>query len=102
MRVDLVGGHPLFNISSEPPSAVDYSCIVSDNEILVKCGSVVGTLYLDKLIGGRAGSSKCIHYSSQNKWVSPIEFESLGGKAKSGKWKQSIKTSDNVAIATFV
>ena len=32
----------------------------------------------------------------------PVEFESLGGKSKSGKWRQSIKTSNNLSIATYL
>ena len=79
----------------------------SQNEITIKCGTVVGTLYLDKLSeGGREGSAKCILYPtktpSKNRWVTPVDFEALGGRGKSGKWKQSIKTSNNVAIGAYL
>ena len=71
------------------------------NEIPVKCGAIEGSLHLDKLgagQSGREGSVKCIYCSSKSRWVTPIEFESLGGKSRSGKWKQSIKTNNNVSI----
>ena len=74
-------------------------------EIPVKCGPIEGSLCLDRLLGGptgREGSIKCIYCSTKSKWVSPIEFESLGGKSKSGKWRQSIKTSNNLSIATYL
>ena len=47
------------------------------NEIPVKCGPI-------------------------SRWVTPIEFESLGGKAKSGKWKQSVRTNNNVSISVHL
>ena len=75
------------------------------NVISVKCGSVEGSLYLDRLLGGqpgREGSTKCIYCPSKRKWVSPVEFEGLGGKSKSGKWKQSIKTGSNIAIGSHL
>ena len=77
----------------------------SQREIFVKCGPIEGSLYLDRLLGGqtgREGSIKCIYCSTKSKWVSPVEFESLGGKSKSGKWRQSIKTSNNLSIATYL
>ena len=73
----------------------------SPNKIRVWCGSIEGSLHLDKLsIGppGKEGSTKCIYCSTKSKWVTPIEFEGLGGKSKCGKWKQSIKTHSNVSI----
>ena len=77
----------------------------SQREIFVKCGPIEGSLYLDRLLGrqtGREGSIKCIYCSTKSKWVSPVKFESLGGKSKSGKWRQSIKTSNNLSIATYL
>ena len=77
----------------------------TQREILVKCGPIEGSLYLDRLLGGQTGkegSIKCIYCSTKSKWVSPVEFESLGGKSKSGKWRQSIKTSNNLSIATYL
>ena len=74
---------------SQPTNTVSQSAI-SDSEILVRCGSIEGVLHIDKLslgLSGREGSTKCIYCSTKSKWVSPIEFEGLGGKAKSGKWK---------------
>lgn len=78
---------------------------LSQSQIPVRCGSVEGHLHLDKYSGslaGREGNNKCIYCNSKSKWVSPIEFESLGGKARSGKWKQSIKTTNNISIGTFL
>ena len=49
---------------------------------------------------GKEGAVKCI--LSQDKWVTPIEFEALGGKSKSGKWKQSIRTENNVILSSFL
>ena len=52
------------------------------NVISVKCGSVEGSVYLDRLLGGqpgREGGTKCIYCPSKRKWVSPVEFEGLGG-----------------------
>ena len=75
------------------------------NEISVKCGPIEGFLHLDKLgsgHSGKEGSIKCIYCSSKSKWVTPIEFESLGGKSKSDKWKQSIKTNTNVSIGVHL
>ena len=50
----------------------------------------------------REGSVNCIYCSSESKRVTLIEFESLGGKFKSGKWKQSIKTNNNVSIGVHL
>ena len=91
---------------SAPASQASVSGQSHDqNEIPVKCGPIEGSLHLDKLGGGqsgREGSIKCIYCSSESKWVTPIEFESLGGKSKSGKWKQSIKTNNNVSIGVHL
>ena len=91
---------------SAPASQASVSGQSHDqNEISVKCGPIEGSLHLDKLGGGqsgREGSIKRIYCSSESKWVTPIEFESLGGKSKSGKWKQSIKTNNNVSIGVHL
>ena len=76
---------------SVPASQVSVTGQSHDqNEISVKCGPIEESLHLNKLGGvqsGREGSVKCIYCSSLSKWATPIEFESLGGKSKSGKWK---------------
>ena len=75
------------------------------NEIPVKCGPIEGSLHLNKLGAGQSGresSVKCIYCSSKCRWVTATEFESLGGKSKSGKWKQSIKTNNNVSIGVHL
>ena len=91
---------------SAPASQASVSGQSHDqNEIPVKCGPIEGSLHLDKLGGGqsgREGNIKCIYCSSESKWVTPIEFESLGGKSKSEKWKQSIKTNNNVSIGVHL
>ena len=93
------------NQLTQSASASSSGQLHDQNEIPVKCGPIEGTLHLDKLGGGqsgREGSVKCIYCSSKNRWVTPIEFESLGGKAKSGKWKQSIRTNNNVSIGVHL
>ena len=85
-------------------SFIEASPPQSQLVIPVRCGSVEGSLLLDKFgqLGKPENNSKCIYYRSKDKWVTPIEFESLGGKAKSCKWKQSIKTNNNVSVDTIL
>ena len=52
------GSQSLGDASSEPPSATGHSSDDSDKVVTVKCGSEMGTLYLDKLTGG---SAKPVH-----------------------------------------
>ena len=73
------------------------------DSITVKCGTTVGSLYLDKLSAvsnpSAFKSTKCI--LSNSTWYSPGEFESLGGKVKSKHWKRSIFYG-NVQLGTYL
>ena len=100
-----INGHQLTLLCWSFSDSVSADLSQPGNVISVKCGSVEGSLYLDRLLGGqpgREGGTKCIYYPSKRKWVSPVEFEGLGGKSKSGKWKQSIKTGSNIAIGSHL
>ena len=86
---------PLASPSHQAPSAED-----SITSMPVKCGSVCGVLYLDKIrVTGNKGSLKCI--LSNSVWYSPMEFESLGGKTKSKCWRRSI-LHENVQLGIFL
>ncbi len=56
--------------------------------ISVECGSVSGQLYIDWLPKERAKRvGQCV--LSASKWITPLEFERLGGKSAK-KWKSSL------------
>ena len=56
--------------------------------ISVECGSVSGQLYIDRLPKERAKRvGQCV--LSASKWITPLEFERLGGKSAK-KWKSSL------------
>ena len=87
-------------ISLASPSHQALSGDDSINSIPVKCGSVCGVLYLDKIkVTGNKGSLKCIRANPL--WYSPVEFESLGGKSKSKCWRRSI-FHENVQLGIFL
>ena len=66
------------SLTSSPNEASSGSH--SNSTVTVKCGTATGILYIDKINApGNKGSLKCIH----SIWYSPIDFEILGGKAKS-------------------
>ena len=53
------------------------------NFLVVECGSLKGRLYVAKMDSTKRGVGKCIFFNG--KWLTPSEFESLGGKkAKNG------------------
>ena len=88
-------------MASESTPSHDTPSVLSDT-VPVKCGSVTGELYLDKLreSAGNKGSVKCI--LSNSDWFTPVEFESLGGKGKSKNRRRSIyheKTSLGIFLA---
>ena len=53
----------------------------------VACRSAQGTLYKSRLGSGKKG--RCIKVN--NDWMTPWEFESLGGRSGSKDWKRSIR-----------
>ena len=76
---------------------LNIECPVSQT-VAVKCGTATGELYLEKLSSatGNKGSAKCI--LSNPIWYSPVEFEALGGRAKSKKWQKSVLCDDGVPL----
>ena len=65
--------------------------------IAVKCGTATGELYLEKL---SSAAGKCI--LSNSVWYSPVEFEALGGRAKSKKWQKSVLCDDGVPLGSYL
>ena len=68
----------------------------SDPDVFrVKCGGAKGTFSLEKYVAsistGKLG--KCVRSDSSQEWITPTEFESLGGK-KARKWRESITLCD--------
>ena len=80
---------------------LNIECPVSQT-VAVKCGTATGELYLEKLSSatGNKGSAKCI--LSNPIWYSPVEFEALGGRAKSKKWQNSVLCDDGVPLGTYL
>ena len=67
---------------------------VDSDTIMVKCGPLEGVFSLDKYVAsGSSGKlAKRVKPISSQEWVTPSEFESLGGK-KAKKWRESISVS---------
>ena len=73
---------------------------LNNSTVTVKCGTATGILYIDKINApGNKGSLKCIH--SDSIWYSPIDFEILGGKAKSRNWRRSIM-HENLQLGIYL
>ena len=88
------------SVACHPEAEGSEACPQLESAVSVKCGSVCGILYLDKLKSkGHKGSLKCIY--SGGTWYTPVEFECLGGKAKSKNWRKSI-LHDNVQLGIFL
>ena len=87
---------PLTLVNSQTHSDPDSGTTVS-----VKCGSTTGALFVDKIkdYRGNIGNLKCIF--SESTWYSPIDFEALGGKAKSRNWRRSI-LHENKPLSTLL
>ena len=95
-----VSGPPLVGASVGDVPSTLVTEQDSSSYISVKCGSASGDLYLEKLRGSTQwGGIKCIFYDSS--WVTPIEFESHGGKTKSKNWRRSIY-HNNTQLGVFL
>ena len=74
------------------------------------CNTTTGTMYLKKFGSGKKG--KCIQVFSdkanasgetekEEKWLTPIEFESFSGKANCRDWKRTIKVGGQQLYSLF-
>ena len=89
-----MAGNPSSNILS-------FQKDLNGEYISVTCGKSNGKLYLDKLRNalGYKGACKCVY--SNDQWISPCDFESLGGKPKNRNWKKSILFGDKPILSIF-
>lgn len=85
-----VGHNASTHVASHGHISIPIICYDNDGDYLpIVCGSVSGKLYYKKLTdAGGKGSAKCVF--AKSKWLSPNEFESVGGKPKAKHWKKSL------------
>ena len=89
-------------ISASGSSQVSVLNDVNGDYISVKCGSIGGKLFFNKLKAAATvnlGAVKCISYDDT--WLTPNEFETRGGKSKSKYWKRSIM-HNNVPLQSIL
>merc|ERR1712130_749466 len=69
------------------------------SEIAVVCGAERGVFELTKF--GPGGASRCIRLRTPTgvQYVTPIEFEALGGKERN--WKRNIRLAENNKLVQF-
>ncbi|XP_041445919.1 deformed epidermal autoregulatory factor 1 homolog isoform X2 [Xenopus laevis] len=65
----------------------NWDSSVYDNELPVRCRSISGTLYKNRL--GSGGRGRCVKHLDG--WYTPTEFENMAGRASSKDWKRSIR-----------
>ena len=72
------------NESKVKPAVNDGESLRQIDPIQVSCNNVIGQLFKNKF--GSGGKGKCIRVltdaNNQEKWLSPIEFESFSGKGR--------------------
>ena len=64
----------------------------------ITCGTACGELYINDLSQKGNKLPKCILCGG--KWYTPPEFEGIGGKSRSTKWRSSIR-HNNIPLSSF-
>ncbi|XP_015930906.1 deformed epidermal autoregulatory factor 1 homolog isoform X2 [Parasteatoda tepidariorum] len=75
------------SLSVPEKNTINFDPSVYDPVLPVRCRTVRGELHKNKFGSGSRG--RCI--SVNGSWVTPSEFETLGGRGNSKDWKRSIR-----------